>query len=76
MINPFVISLSTFRIPQHRSRLAPSPTGFFHLGHARTFWTAQERAQASNGTLVLRNEDLDRARCKPEFAEAMIEDLR
>jgi glutamyl-tRNA synthetase len=46
------------------------------LGHARTFWIAQERARANGGTLVLRNEDLDRARCKPEFVEAMFEDLR
>ena len=60
----------------YRGRLAPSPTGFLHLGHARTFWVAQQRAQAQAGTLVLRNEDLDRARCKPEFVSAMFEDLR
>lgn len=60
----------------YRGRLAPSPTGYLHLGHARTFWTAQERARTRAGALVLRNEDLDRARCLPEFAEAMIEDLR
>lgn len=60
----------------YRGRLAPSPTGFLHLGHARTFWTAQERAREPVGTLILRNEDLDQARCKPEFASAMIEDLR
>src|SRR5437899_9919389 len=59
----------------YRGRLAPSPTGYLHLGHARTFWTAQERAQAAPGTLVLRNEDLDRARCRPEFVSAMFEDL-
>jgi len=60
----------------YRGRIAPSPTGFLHLGHARTFWIAQERARAANGTLVLRNDDLDRARCKPEFVAAMFEDLR
>lgn len=60
----------------YRGRLAPSPTGYLHLGHARTFWVAQERARAHNGTLILRNEDLDRARCKPEFVTAMFEDLR
>jgi glutamyl-tRNA synthetase len=59
----------------YRGRLAPSPTGFLHLGHARTFWTAQERARAEAGTLVLRNEDLDGARCRPQFLTAMIEDL-
>ena len=62
--------------PTYRGRLAPSPTGYLHLGHARTFWTAQRRARAAGGALLLRNEDLDRARCRPEFAAAMIEDLR
>src|SRR5579862_4620094 len=60
----------------YRGRLAPSPTGYLHLGHARTFWAAQERAQARGGTLILRNEDLDRTRSRPEFVSAMIEDLR
>ena len=60
----------------YRGRLAPSPTGYLHLGHARTFWTAQQRAQAAGGVLVLRNEDLDRARARDEFATAMLEDLR
>lgn len=59
----------------YRGRLAPSPTGFLHLGHARTFWIAQERARARGGTLVLRDEDLDASRARPEFARAMIEDL-
>jgi glutamyl-tRNA synthetase len=60
----------------YRGRLAPSPTGYLHLGHARTFWIAQERARERGGVLVLRNEDLDRDRCRPEFVAAMIEDLR
>jgi glutamyl-tRNA synthetase len=60
----------------YRGRLAPSPTGYLHIGHARTFWTAQERANERGGVLVLRNEDLDRQRCKPEFVTAMLEDLR
>ena len=60
----------------YRGRLAPSPTGFLHLGHARTFWAAQERARARGGELILRNEDLDSTRFKMEFAGAMIEDLR
>jgi glutamyl-tRNA synthetase len=60
----------------YRGRLAPSPTGYLHLGHARTFWAAQSRAQARQGNLVLRNDDLDGARCKPEFVRAMLEDLR
>ncbi|HTR40550.1 MAG TPA: tRNA glutamyl-Q(34) synthetase GluQRS [Pseudomonadales bacterium] len=60
----------------YRGRLAPTPTGFLHLGHARTFWTAQERAKANGGTFILRNDDLDGARCKPEFVRAMVEDLQ
>ena len=60
----------------YRGRLAPSPTGYLHMGHARTFWIAQERARTNGGTLILRNEDLDRARCKPEFVSALFEDLR
>jgi len=60
----------------YRSRIAPTPTGYLHVGHARTFWIAQQRARAANGTLVYRCEDLDPNRCKPEFSEAAIEDLR
>lgn len=59
----------------YRGRIAPSPTGFLHAGHARTFWIAQERARANSGVLVFRNEDLDPARSRSEFVEAMIEDL-
>jgi glutamyl-tRNA synthetase len=47
-----------------------------HLGHARTFWAAQERARTNGGKLILRNEDLDSTRFKMEFVEAMFEDLR
>jgi glutamyl-tRNA synthetase len=60
----------------YRGRLAPSPTGLLHLGHARTFWVAQERARANGGTLVLRNEDIDSTRFRLEFVPQMIEDLR
>ncbi len=61
---------------KYRGRLAPSPTGYLHLGHARTFWIAQERARANGGELILRNEDLDATRFKMEFVGAMLEDLR
>jgi len=60
----------------YRGRLAPSPTGLLHLGHARTFWIAAQKASERKGTLVLRNEDLDPQRSRPEFLQAMIEDLR
>jgi glutamyl-tRNA synthetase len=60
----------------YRGRIAPSPTGLLHVGHARTFWQAYTRARDADGTLILRNEDLDPQRSRPEFAAAMIEDLR
>lgn len=59
----------------YRGRLAPSPTGLLHLGHARTFWIAAQRAADRGGQLVLRNEDLDSQRCRPEFVQAMLNDL-
>lgn len=60
----------------YRGRLAPSPTGLMHVGHARTFWVAHERARTAGGSLILRNEDLDVGRARPEFVAAFIEDLR
>lgn len=59
----------------YRGRIAPSPTGLLHLGHAATFWTAYQRAIAVFGTLVLRIEDLDPQRSRQEFARAAVEDL-
>lgn len=60
----------------YRGRIAPSPTGLLHLGHARTFWVAWRRARAAGGQVILRNEDLDPQRSKPEFVQAFMEDLR
>jgi glutamyl-tRNA synthetase len=62
--------------PSYRGRLAPSPTGYLHLGHAKTFWMAQQRARQNDGELILRNDDLDSSRYKMEFVSAMFEDLR
>jgi glutamyl/glutaminyl-tRNA synthetase len=62
-------------LAHYRGRLAPSPTGLLHLGHACTFWTAFQRARQHGGQLILRNEDLDPQRSRPEFVAAMIEDL-
>jgi glutamyl-tRNA synthetase len=64
------------RISGYRGRLAPSPTGYLHVGHARTFWTASQRARAAGGTLVMRMEDLDPDRCRAIYADAALEDLR
>ncbi len=60
----------------YRGRLAPTPTGFLHVGHARTFALAARRAHGAGGSLLLRMEDLDTARCRPGFASAALEDLR
>ena len=60
----------------YRGRLAPSPTGLLHVGHARTFWTAYQRARQASGTLVLRIDDLDHERSRPEYIDAALEDLR
>lgn len=60
----------------YRGRIAPSPTGLLHLGHASTFLAAFERARGAQGKLVLRNEDLDPQRSREDFYRAMLEDLR
>jgi hypothetical protein len=60
----------------YRGRIAPSPTGYLHIGHAITFTRAQKRAQAAGGRLILRIEDLDVSRCRPEFTDAIIGDLK
>ena len=60
----------------YRGRLAPSPTGLLHVGHARTFWTAAQRAREAAGTLVMRMENLDQERSRSSYADAAIEDLR
>ena len=57
-----------------RGRIAPTPTGLLHVGHARTFALAAERAAGAG--LVMRIEDLDRDRCRPEFTAAALDDLR
>lgn len=59
----------------YHGRLAPTPSGLLHLGHARTFWTAQQRAREHRGELLYRNEDLDPDRCRPEFTLAALEDM-
>lgn len=61
--------------PQYRGRIAPSPTGYLHLGHASTFTIAHNRAKEKNEILILRIEDLDSSRCRNLYKEAIIEDL-
>jgi glutamyl-Q tRNA(Asp) synthetase len=57
------------------TRFAPSPTGFLHLGHAFAALTAWSRARRAGGRFLLRLEDIDRQRCRPAFAAAILEDL-
>ena len=61
---------------EYLGRIAPTPTGFLHLGHALTFSVAHQRARAAGGRLLFRMEDLDPHRCSEEFALAAMDDLR
>ena len=60
---------------RYLGRIAPTPTGEMHVGHARTFVTAYERAVAAGGDVVLRIEDLDPLRCRAAWTEQAIDDL-
>lgn len=60
---------------QVRGRLAPSPTGRIHLGNASSFLMAWLCARAAGGGMVLRMEDIDPDRSRPEFVEGMVRDL-
>lgn len=57
------------------TRFAPSPTGYLHLGHAFSALTAWRAAREAGGRFLLRIEDIDRTRCRPEFEAAICEDL-
>jgi glutamyl-Q tRNA(Asp) synthetase len=56
-------------------RFAPSPNGYLHLGHALSALMNADAAQASGGRLLLRIEDIDGTRCRPEYEDAIYEDL-
>jgi glutamyl-Q tRNA(Asp) synthetase len=57
------------------TRFAPSPTGRLHLGHAFSALTAYEAARQAKGRFLLRIEDIDQGRCRPEFEQAIYDDL-
>lgn len=61
---------------RYRGRIAPTPTGYLHLGHAATFWKAHERANQFKGVTILRIDDLDPQRCRTNYAEAAMADLK
>ena len=56
-------------------RFAPSPNGYLHLGHALSALLNADMARASAGRLLLRIEDIDTVRCRPEYEAAIYEDL-
>lgn len=57
------------------TRFAPSPTGLLHLGHAHSALGGWRRARAAGGRFLLRIEDIDATRCRPDYADAIQEDL-
>jgi glutamyl-Q tRNA(Asp) synthetase len=57
------------------TRFAPSPTGLLHLGHAHSAVFAWRRAREAGGRFLLRIEDIDPGRCRPDFTAAILEDL-
>jgi len=57
------------------TRFAPSPTGYLHLGHAHSALVGWRAARAAGGRFLLRIEDIDKGRCRPEFEAAILEDL-
>lgn len=61
--------------PASVTRFAPSPTGYLHLGHAYSALFGCETARISGGRFLLRIEDIDRQRCRPEFEQGIYEDL-
>ena len=60
----------------YATRFAPSPTGLMHLGNAFSALTGWQRARARSGRFILRIEDIDQTRCRPEHEAALIADLR
>ena len=57
------------------TRFAPSPTGYLHMGHAFAAIMAHDTAKTAGGKFLLRIEDIDTSRCRPQFEAAIIEDL-
>lgn len=62
--------------PMNVFRFAPSPNGFLHLGHAYSALLNSDLARQAGGRLLLRIEDIDETRCRPEYEAAICEDLR
>ncbi|HEX6143151.1 MAG TPA: tRNA glutamyl-Q(34) synthetase GluQRS [Geminicoccaceae bacterium] len=69
------LPLPTAGDPPPVTRFAPSPSGYLHLGHAYAALIAWESARAGRGRFLLRIEDIDPGRCRPEFEQGILEDL-
>jgi glutamyl-tRNA synthetase/glutamyl-Q tRNA(Asp) synthetase len=63
------------RVPRPLTRFAPSPTGYLHIGHVVNAVFVWGLAQATGGRVLLRIEDHDRQRCRPELEAALLDDL-
>ena len=59
-----------------RTRFAPSPTYYLHLGHAASAFHVLRWAEARGAEVLLRIEDIDTTRCRPEYTEAIYDDLQ
>ncbi|MEO1476077.1 MAG: glutamate--tRNA ligase family protein, partial [Pseudomonadota bacterium] len=59
---------------QFRTRFAPSPTGYLHIGHAASAFHVWRAAEEAGGEVILRIEDIDQTRCRSEFETAIYED--
>lgn len=70
-----MLSLMPTAAPSLICRFAPSPNGRLHLGHAFSALVNVETARRTGGTFLLRMEDIDATRCRPEFERAIIDDL-
>src|SRR3954466_427691 len=62
-------------MPQPVFRFAPSPNGYLHLGHVLSALLNHDMAHAAGGRFLLRMEDIDATRCRPEFETAIYQDL-
>ena len=58
------------------TRFAPSPTGLLHVGHAASAWFTWDHAERDPAQFILRLEDIDTTRCRPEYVQAILEDLQ
>src|SRR5487761_2712321 len=75
-VDPYSVSRGVSPMYSRILRFAPSPNGYLHLGHAYSALLNHDRARELGGRLLLRIEDIDPGRCRPEYEDAIYEDLR